>query len=224
MNAKKPTYEELEARLAEAEAIIAALRREEVDAVGGDQHAALLRLQEAEKALQESEAKHRLILESISEVVYMLKTTPDNPLAKTVEFVSRQAESIVGYAPEEFMRDPDLWASLIHPDDRQAVEQATRQIYASRSSGTRDYRMRHKRTGEYRWMEDRVVPQLDGQGILIPMQESGSGTNGYLKTNESSQDGADHRLGMTLERVRGGTGVERAEPKEFSLIVLDQQP
>lgn len=113
------------------------------------------------------EEKYRPILDNINEVVYVLQTTPDNLFVGTVEFASRQAESIIGYAPEEFMHDPGLWASLIHPDDRQAVEQATRQIYASRSSGTREYRVRHRKTGEYRWIEDRVVPQLDDQGNLI---------------------------------------------------------
>ncbi len=47
MNNKKPTYQELEARLAEG--IIAILRRQEADAIVGEEHDALVRLREVEE-------------------------------------------------------------------------------------------------------------------------------------------------------------------------------
>jgi signal transduction histidine kinase/ActR/RegA family two-component response regulator len=57
----RPTYEELESRLAHAEGVIEAIRRHEVDAVLGDQQVAYLRLQEVEDELQaKSEALRRL--------------------------------------------------------------------------------------------------------------------------------------------------------------------
>jgi len=53
----KPTYKELEVRLAEAEAFIDALRKEEADAVIGDKNVLLLRLKEMEDALKEARDK-----------------------------------------------------------------------------------------------------------------------------------------------------------------------
>ncbi len=52
MSDGKPSYQELEARLAEAESAIAALRGHEVDAVIGDRQIAYVRLKEVEDALQ----------------------------------------------------------------------------------------------------------------------------------------------------------------------------
>src|SRR5919108_565171 len=38
--------------------------------------------------------------------------------------VSETAEGVVGFAPQEWIEDPDLWLGRIHPDDRDAVSAA----------------------------------------------------------------------------------------------------
>ncbi|MEJ2170537.1 MAG: PAS domain S-box protein [Desulfobacterales bacterium] len=61
MGAAKPSYEELEARLAEAQSALKAIGNESIDALVGRKGVYLLRLSEMEKALQDSEAKMRSI-------------------------------------------------------------------------------------------------------------------------------------------------------------------
>ena len=56
MSKSKPTYRELEARLAAAEPVIKALKNHEVDAVVGEEKIAFLLLSEVEKALRISDA------------------------------------------------------------------------------------------------------------------------------------------------------------------------
>ena len=58
-------------------------------------------------------------------------------------YVSPQIEEILGYSPEEWMADPELWAQLLHPDDRErALEQETRKpIGDAGSPPPIDYRM-----------------------------------------------------------------------------------
>jgi len=63
MNNKKPTYEELERQLTDAEAIIATLRRGEVDAIISERNVALLRMAELEETLRRSEENFRNSLE-----------------------------------------------------------------------------------------------------------------------------------------------------------------
>ena len=42
-------------------------------------------------------------------------------------YVSPQLEEILGYSPEEWIANPDLWSELLHPDDRdRALEQESR--------------------------------------------------------------------------------------------------
>lgn len=99
--------------------------------------------------------------------MYVLKTT-DDPLRATVEFVSDRAEHIAGFKPAAFRKDPGLWLSLIHPDDVSAVQQLTARILAGKSAGTRLYRLRNG-AGDYRWIEDRIVPVLGRSGKVTGM-------------------------------------------------------
>ena len=71
MSSKNPTYQELKAKLAEAEEIISALRNEEVDAVIGKNRLLLLRLKEVEEALRESEELQRITLENIQDPIFI---------------------------------------------------------------------------------------------------------------------------------------------------------
>jgi PAS domain S-box-containing protein len=107
-----------------------------------------------------------LILEHMQEVVYQVAVSSD-PLAGAVEFVGGRIPEILGIMPDEFLRNPDLWFSLIHPSDVPEVRSSTLQIIESGAPGVRYYRLRHGGTGEYRWMEDRVVPQLDTDGRVV---------------------------------------------------------
>jgi PAS domain S-box-containing protein len=97
MSSKKPTYQELKAKLAEAEKTIAALRREEVDAVVGNQHVALLRLREAEEALIKSEHEKTVILDTMSEHVVYRDTK------MRVLWANKAAGESVGLAPEQLV-------------------------------------------------------------------------------------------------------------------------
>ena len=65
-------------------------------------------------------------------------------------YVSPQVEEILGYSPEEWIADPELWAKLLHPDDRErALEQETRKTLGERNPPPVDYRM-ITRDGEHR--------------------------------------------------------------------------
>ena len=58
-----PTYQELQARLVQAEALLTALRSGEVDAVISHSAVLLLCVQEVEAALREGEARYRSLFE-----------------------------------------------------------------------------------------------------------------------------------------------------------------
>jgi len=120
---------------------------------------------QAENALRASEEKHRTVLENVDEIIYQLKG--DDPFRNTIEFVSPHTMDILGYTPDEFMQDPVLWSRLLHPDDLPAVQKQTLAILSSNQPGTREYRMMHKTSGEYRWMEDRITPQLNEAGQIV---------------------------------------------------------
>ena len=82
-------------------------------------------------------------------------------------YVSPQVEKILGYSPEEWIANPDLWAKLLHPDDRErALEQESRKTLGTRNPPPVDYRM-ITRDGDTVWILDEAVLEEDEGGIPV---------------------------------------------------------
>jgi diguanylate cyclase (GGDEF)-like protein/PAS domain S-box-containing protein len=80
-------------------------------------------------------------------------------------YVSPQVEKIFGYSPAEWMANPELWAKLLHPDDRErALEQESGKL--SRNPPAVDYRM-ITRDGETVWILDEAVLEEDENGVPV---------------------------------------------------------
>ena len=81
MACEKPTYEELEARLTEAERALKALKEEKIDAFIGKKGVYLLRLKEVEKALEDS-------IHEMTEYAYALTHNLKSPLRAIHNYVN----------------------------------------------------------------------------------------------------------------------------------------
>ncbi|HEU5062873.1 MAG TPA: EAL domain-containing protein [Solirubrobacterales bacterium] len=82
-------------------------------------------------------------------------------------YVSPQVEEILGYRPEEFVRDPGLWASLLHPEDRErALAVETDDNLGNRDTTPIEYRM-HRRDGEVVWIHDEAVLEAGEDGVPV---------------------------------------------------------
>jgi diguanylate cyclase len=110
MSKTKPTYQELEKRLAVAEPIIKALKNHEVDAVVGEEKIAFLLLREVAEALRISEAGFRAMFD-LSGVGMIQADTPGLRFTK----VNQKFCEITGYSAEELLTKTYL--GLTHPDD-----------------------------------------------------------------------------------------------------------
>jgi PAS domain S-box-containing protein len=119
-----------------------------------------------ELQLRKAEEQYRNVVQNIDEIIYSVKQSETMKTGE-VRFVSNHVENILGFHPQEFQDNPNLWFSIIHPHDISVLEQSTKQLAETKRPHTRIYRIRHKHTGEYRWMEDRPVPQLDAAGKMI---------------------------------------------------------
>jgi diguanylate cyclase (GGDEF)-like protein/PAS domain S-box-containing protein len=82
-------------------------------------------------------------------------------------YVSPQVEKILGYSPEEWTANPELWADQLHPEDRErALEQETRKTLGTRNPPPVDYRML-TRSGKIVWILDEAVLEEDEAGIPV---------------------------------------------------------
>jgi PAS domain S-box-containing protein len=111
MSKAKPTYQQLEKRLAEIEPVIEALRRHEVDAVVGEGKIAFLLLREVEEALLESEREFRAMFD-LSGVGMVQADTPAFRFTR----VNPKFCAITGYSAEELLTK--TWLEPTHPEDR----------------------------------------------------------------------------------------------------------
>ena len=124
---------------------------------------------EAEAQLSEAEARYRALVEQTPAITYL-----DSVERPYTLYMSPQSTTILGYTPQDWYDDDDLFDKLIHPDD---VERAT---HAPESVGVHDatYRLIAK-DSRVVWVHDqaRLIMDEDGkpkywQGVLIDITEN----------------------------------------------------
>ena len=111
MKKGKPTYKELERRLAAAEPIVEALRHHEVDAVVGQEKLAILLLREVQEALLASDAGFRAMFD-LPAIGMIQASTPDFRITR----VNGKFCEMTGFSAAELLTMTPI--GLTHPADR----------------------------------------------------------------------------------------------------------
>lgn len=86
--------------------------------------------------------------------------------AGTIRYISDVVRQWTGYAPADFLADPQLWYACIHPDDVARVRYAEQQFFDSREQLNMEYRIVGP-DGEPRWVWERNTIVRDGRGFPI---------------------------------------------------------
>jgi diguanylate cyclase (GGDEF)-like protein/PAS domain S-box-containing protein len=125
---------------------------------------ALRRRTETEvRVRKQAEADYRNLVERLPAIVYTAEMGEDGRW----RYVSPQVEEILGFTPEEWMSDQDLWAKCIHPEDRErALSQESERILGDRDPPPVDYRM-ITRSGAVVWILDEAVLEVDDDGVPV---------------------------------------------------------
>ena len=150
--------------------------------------------------LQEAEGKYRLLVEQIPAVTYIDEVPEDDPTDLSPVYISPQLESLLGYAPHEWLADPDLWSRVTHPADVAATEAAAGRCFAAGTPLSIEYRM-IARDGRTVWVREEasLLRGPDGapkfwQGVYIDITE--------LKRAEEELNNALIRERDASERLR----------------------
>ena len=121
-------------------------------------------LRESQEALREQEENLRFLVDHVPVVVYKAETGQDGRWL----YVSPQIETLLGFTPEEWLADAELWWRQVHPDDRSRVradEEATTTPSAPRSSAV-EYRMLTK-DSRVVWVSDEASLVRDEGGTAL---------------------------------------------------------
>ncbi len=117
----------------------------------------------ANEALRESEERYRRITETVTDYVFRVTVLDGRSIATTH---GPGCVAVTGYAPEEFARDPDLWITMVVPDDRWAVLEESYAVLAGRRVVPLEHRIARK-DGATRWVRNTLVPQAGPDGSLV---------------------------------------------------------
>jgi PAS domain S-box-containing protein len=115
----------------------------------------------AEEALRESEERFRQFAEHSTAVFWTLDVATMQP-----EFLSPSFQQVWGEAPEAVPRDFAQWMETIHPDDREAIVTALRQIREEGQVVVREYRILRP-DGTVRWIQNTGFPIRDEHGQVV---------------------------------------------------------
>jgi len=127
-----------------------------------------------EERLRTAEFRYRTLVEQLPLISYVDHQA--DPSAKAL-YVSPQIEAVLGYTPEEWLTQPDLFELSIHEDDRERVRAERVDAYSRFAMLRHEYRI-HARDGRLIWVEDvsvHVEPPEGGvpfrQGFVLDITE-----------------------------------------------------
>jgi len=94
------------------------------------------RIESQDAELSLSQQKMSALIHSIDGIVW--ERTPDT---FQFTFISRQSESILGYAPETWLEQPDFWAKKLHPQDAAKAIETGRDMATAGEHYSFEYRL-----------------------------------------------------------------------------------
>lgn len=130
----------------------------------------------AERALEESERKFRLIAEKASDLIYRIELYPEQKFS----YVSPSSTKLTGYTPEDHYANPNLGFELVHPDDREKLRDLLEHV-----DGSPLVLRWIKKNGEVVWAEQLNVPIYDIDGRLIAIEGIARDVTERQKANEA---------------------------------------
>jgi PAS domain S-box-containing protein len=117
---------------------------------------------EAEDKLREAEERYRTLVEQIPAVIY-IDAIDD---VSSAVYMTPQVEGMLGYTPEEWLKDPEFWIKILHPDDKEMLLAEARRTNETGDPFGEEYRVISK-SGHVVWVRDEAVLVKDGQGTPV---------------------------------------------------------
>ena len=144
----------------------------------------------AETAAPLREQRLTQLLSASPAVIYSFKASGD--FAPT--FVSANIETLFGYAPCEYLENPNFWRERVHPEDLKRAETEVTNLFKNGKHAL-EYRFRRK-DGSYCWVNDEQHVIRDEKGE--PLEIIGSWS--------------DITAAKTCRRGRGGGALTASPP------------
>jgi diguanylate cyclase (GGDEF)-like protein/PAS domain S-box-containing protein len=163
------------------------------------------------------------IIERSPTILFRLRGEPSLPLI----YVSHNV-TMFGYDPAEMIASPQLYKTIIHPDDElKILEMLARIVMEGTRSETIEFRIRTS-DGIYRWVENHYTPIRDAAGRLVEIE-------GILTDVTEKKEAADKIMVLArtdaltglasratfIDRLRQTFGAAKRGANSFAVLYLD---
>ena len=153
---------------------------------------------QAEQAENASRARFDLLLHGAPAVVYSFEAA--GSYAPT--FVSDNIKRVLGYQPDEYLKDPDFWRSRVHAEDLAAVEAGQAKLFEE-GRNVAEYRFR-KADGIYCWVSDEQHLVKDQNGNPLEVIGSWSEVTARKTAEQAALAQSEQRLTDAIETISEG--------------------
>ncbi len=165
----------------------------------------------AEKALQESQARMKRLLDNMPGMAYSIEDDDQ----KTISMVSRGALAFTGFDADELVgsKFEDHFENNIHPEDAEEVRQTVDAAVEAGQPFESVFRLKMA-SGEYKWVRNRGAGVYDDQGRLLRLEglvtDIDTSKQAELELNKENQ-----RLRSSIkDRFRFGQILGRSAPMQ----------
>jgi PAS domain S-box-containing protein len=152
------------------------------------------------KQAKESEANYKSLLENIPTTTY-INSLDTNAYT---EYVSPQVERLLGYARDEFLKDPEFWKKIIYPEDYARVMTANQEGTVTGGPFNVEYRL-ITRDQRVIWVKDEAKLVKDENGV--PQYWLGIWTD-ITALKQAEEEQADLVSVMTKRNIQLQTAAE----------------
>jgi PAS domain S-box-containing protein len=161
----------------------------------------------AEHAEDALKARIALLLESAPAVVYSFAAIGDfAPI-----FISENVKRVLGYCPDEYLKNADFWRSHVHPEDLAAVEAEQGKLF-DQGSHVAEYRFR-KKDGAYCWVSDEQHLIRDHRGQPLEVVGSWSEVTARKTAEQAALAASEQRLTDAIESISEGFSLFDAQDR-----------
>jgi diguanylate cyclase (GGDEF)-like protein/PAS domain S-box-containing protein len=163
---------------------------------------------EADERLREAEERYRTLVETVPAMTYIQEI--GEGMSVTI-YVSPQVEDVVGYTPEECTSTPDLWAKILHPEDKERVLAEDRRTNETGEPFAVEYRQFAK-DGAVVWLRDEATLVRDEEGepqywlgVQIDITERKRAEEALEKAEERYRSLVEHIPAVTYTDLADGS-------------------